>query len=163
MRFLYPVYCISEVELRLSKRTDVEAIETVNGFLERCGKSGFFRSGPHPLVLNDSERAQRRKKRQKLFAINKHLGGRDKSSLITPVLAHAGNFAPPQDDVTNKGDSGRDFGECVVCMDRVRSCVLAPCHHLCSCAECGDMLVKRKDGCPICRRTITNTVKFFRS
>ena len=51
--------------------------------------------------------------------------------------------------------------ECVICMDRQRACILAPCHHLCTCASCGELLVNRKDSCPICRRSITHTVPFY--
>ena len=51
--------------------------------------------------------------------------------------------------------------ECVICMDRQRACILAPCHHLCTCSSCGELLVNRKDSCPICRRSITHTVPFY--
>ena len=53
--------------------------------------------------------------------------------------------------------------ECVICMDKARSCILAPCHHLCTCASCGNLLVSRKDACPICRRGISQIIPFYSS
>ena len=68
-------------------------------FLERSGKTGFFRSGPEPLILDDGQRSQRRKKRIEDFSRNRDLSGR--GIFLAPQLAHAGNFAPPQDDSTS--------------------------------------------------------------
>lgn len=51
--------------------------------------------------------------------------------------------------------------ECVVCMDNERNCVLHPCHHLCTCINCGRLLFKRQDACPICRRAITNVFRVY--
>lgn len=53
--------------------------------------------------------------------------------------------------------------ECVICMDNPRDCVLHPCHHLCTCINCGRLLLKRSDFCPICRRTITNAFRVYHS
>ena len=69
------------------------------------------------------------------------------------------------------GHDSNDFGsggysnekECVVCMDSERNCVLHPCHHLCTCIQCGRLLFKRQDACPICRRTITNVFRVYHS
>ena len=162
MRFLYPVYCIPEVEIRVGSETAMKTVEFCVGFLERSGKTAFFRSGINALILDDEQRDFRRQQRKRFLAVNRHLGGRERRSLLTPRLAHAGNFAPVQDDCTLKKESALD-GECVICMDKHRGCVLSPCRHLCTCPDCGDMLVQRKDCCPICRRTIVDTVKFFRA
>jgi len=69
-------------------------------FLERCGKTGFFRSGPEPLILDEAQRVQRRKRRIEEFVKNRDLSGR--GVFLLPHLAHSGNFAPPQDDTTSK-------------------------------------------------------------
>jgi hypothetical protein len=69
-------------------------------FLERCGKTGFFRSGLEPLILDESQRLQRRKKRIEEFSKNRDLSGR--GIFLVPHLAHSGNFAPPQDDATSE-------------------------------------------------------------
>jgi hypothetical protein len=120
MRFLFPVYCIPETELTKGRLTNLATIEycqndfvflrlwfktyymvifTGLNFLERCGKTGFFRSGPEPLILDEAQRLQRRKKRIEEFSKNRDLSGR--GVFLVPYLAHAGNFAPPQDDTTS--------------------------------------------------------------
>ena len=67
-------------------------------FLERCGKTGFFRSGPQPLILNEEQRINRRNYRAEQFKRNRLLSG--KASSVIPYLAHNGNFAPLQDDAS---------------------------------------------------------------
>ena len=140
-----------------------DALLSISGLnlLERCGKTAFFRSGNEPLILNEEQREERRKSRAELFKKNRYVSSRANFSL--PNLAHhAGNFAPIQDDATVKKASALD-AECVICMDRQRGCILAPCHHLCTCAACGDLLVNRKDACPICRRGIIQCIPFYSS
>ena len=68
--------------------------------MERCGKTAFFRSGSEPLILNDEQRLERRKNRAQVFKKNRILSGR--GQFFVPNLAHAGNFAPIQDDSTGK-------------------------------------------------------------
>jgi hypothetical protein len=78
LRHLYPVFCIPEVEINPSKATSMDTVDYCESlvasekidyylfhhvglrFIERCGKTGFFRSGPEPLILSDSERERRR-------------------------------------------------------------------------------------------------------
>lgn len=160
LRYLYPVYCIPEVELTKGSQTSMETIEKCLTFLERCGKTAFFRSGPEPLILNDDQRSERRQYRAKMFKENKVLSHR--GHFFLPNLAHAGNFLPIQDDSHAKKAPALD-AECVICMDKPRGCILAPCHHLCTCASCGDLLVARKDACPICRRVILQIIPFYSS
>ena len=113
------------------------------------------------MILNEEQREERRKNRAELFKKNRYVSSRANHSL--PNLANpAGNFAPIQDDATAKKASALD-AECVICMDRQRGCILAPCHHLCTCAACGDLLVNRKDACPICRRGIIQCIPFYSS
>ena len=174
------MYCIPEVELTKCSDTSIVTVEKCKNveasmptnsliwciffaglnLLERCGKTAFFRSGNEPLILNDEQREERRKNRAELFKKNRYVSSR--ANNLLPNLAHQGNFAPVQDDATVKKPSGLD-AECVICMDRQRGCILAPCHHLCTCASCGDLLVTRKDACPICRRGITNCIPFYSS
>jgi len=161
LRFLYPVYCVPEVEITKSNYTSLETVETCLNFLERCGKTGFFRSGPQPLILNEDQRSARRAFRADQFKKNRIISSRATNSII-PYLAHNGNFAPIQDDASAKRpECWMLNAECVICMDRQRACILAPCHHLCTCSSCGELLVNRKDSCPICRRSITHTVPFY--
>jgi hypothetical protein len=67
-------------------------------FLERCGKTAFFRSGTEPMILNEDQRLERRKGRAEVYRQNRTISGR--SHYLVPKLAHAGNFAPAQDDST---------------------------------------------------------------
>lgn len=68
-------------------------------FLERIGKTAYYRSGEEPLILTESQRNDRRQERIKMAKINQQLGG--KAKYLLPELAHRGNFAPPQDDATS--------------------------------------------------------------
>lgn len=47
-------------------------------------------------------------------------------------------------------DRDADFLLCVVCLDELRSQILAPCGHRCVCTECAPSLV----ACPICRARV---------
>ncbi len=67
-------------------------------FLSRQGKTGFFRSGSVPLVLTEDARTARVRLRKVALTVNSALAGREQRALVMPELAHAGNFAPHQDD-----------------------------------------------------------------
>ena len=56
--------------------------------------------------------------------------------------------------------SGKD---CAICMDRQRDCLLCPCHHLVTCNDCAQSLISRRDGCPICRKDITEIIHVYHS
>ena len=70
------------------------------GFLSRLGKTGYFSSGSGPpRILSEKERARRLEERRRAAKRNgRKAGRRDDALSIVPELAHAGNFAPPQDD-----------------------------------------------------------------
>ena len=161
LRFLFPVYAIPEVELRPWARTDRPTLAFITSWLERLGKSGFLRSGPEPLILSEAEREERWRRRAGLLRTSRGLAGRATTQL--PLLAHRGNFAPPQDDETRWTKRISVEQECTICMDSERDCLLAPCHHLATCQACGDLLIQRGDSCPICRKNIKQIIKFFRS
>jgi hypothetical protein len=128
LRFLYPVYCIPEVELTKSSDTSITTVDKCKNFnlivcltvhmkiiykslqlglnlIEKCGKTAFFRSGPEPLILNDEERYERRKQRAEFFKKNRIISSR--GHVLLPNLAHTGNYAPVQDDST--GDDFLNF------------------------------------------------------
>ena len=64
-------------------------------------------------------------------------------------------------------------------MDTERDCLLSPCCHLATCQvmtsqghlliitdlsqACGELLVSRREACPICRNDILDIIKFYRS
>ena len=84
----------------------------------------------------------------------------------TPVTLRLGNlrvgepndtFAPPLrvrftlDNATLPKSQQRT---CVICMDAPRTEVFTSCGHLVACAACCATLVKRGDGCPLCKQPI---------
>ena len=161
LRFLFPVFSIPEVEVRPWSRTDKTSLAFITGWLERLGKTAFLRSGPEPLILSEAERDGRWSRRAAQLRSSRGLSGAATTDL--PLLAHRGNFAPPQDDETRWTKRMTVEQECIICMDCERDCLLAPCHHLVTCQACGDLLITRGDSCPICRKNIKQIIKFFRS
>jgi len=53
--------------------------------------------------------------------------------------------------------------DCAICMDKQRDCLLCPCHHLVTCNDCAKSLISRHDGCPICRKEITEIIHVYHS
>ncbi|XP_029826236.2 L-carnitine dehydrogenase [Ixodes scapularis] len=161
MRFLFPVYAMPEVELQLCRWTSMETLSWVRAFLERMAKTAFFRAGSEPLVLSEPEREARRT----AAALHGRAGAaalvaRRPPTLALPDLASPDTLCSAL--TAEVLETGRDK-DCVVCMDEERNCVLHPCHHLCTCAACGRVLLKRQDACPICRRHITSIFRVFHS
>ncbi|GAB6027713.1 hypothetical protein CHUAL_001949 [Chamberlinius hualienensis] len=159
IRFLFPVYCIPEVEVTLGPETDIKTLMKVQDLLSRMGKTIFFRSGPEPLVLNKTQREIRIMARREQVEFNKHLGGR--WNYVVPELAHCGNFAPAADGQT--GTRPDIQKECSICMNHIRDCIFHPCHHVCTCVDCGRLLASRRDCCPICRTSIMEVIRIFHS
>lgn len=159
VRFLYPVYCIPEVEIIVGQQTSIQTLEKVRIFLERMGKIAFFRSGSEPLVLTEEQREARRNTYVRYLKKNK--GQLRKARSTVPDLASDTTILNVLNGEQNIPISKEK--DCVVCMDEERNCVLHPCHHLCTCANCGRMLLKRQDACPICRRHISSIFRVFHS
>ncbi|CAE1237023.1 unnamed protein product [Acanthosepion pharaonis] len=166
LRFLYPVYYIPEVEISPCKATSTVTIEKVRKFLERMGKTLFFRSGGEPLILKEEQREER--KQARLEQIRNSSGMTHFFKTVVPMLSHRGNEAPPQDEVDAAfflpGVSYlNNDQDCAICMASVRDCLLCPCHHMVTCFVCSSMLLNKHDGCPICRKDITEIVKVYHS
>ncbi|KAJ8013984.1 hypothetical protein DPEC_G00035520 [Dallia pectoralis] len=53
--------------------------------------------------------------------------------------------------------------ECTICYENVVDTVLYACGHMCLCYTCGLKLKMTNACCPICRRTITDIIKTYRS
>lgn len=159
VRFLFPVYCIPEVEIVPGKHTSLSTLEKVRVFLSRMGKIAFFRSGTEPLVLSPEQREA--KKIDFLRSIKENKGCLQKMRRNVPNLGDK-NFMSKgiEGDIDNYSSREKD---CVVCMDEERNCVLHPCHHMCTCTNCGRLLLKRQDACPICRKHIASIFKVFHS
>lgn len=164
LRFLFPVYAIPEVEIQLCRGTSMGTLSWVRGFLERMGKTAFLRAGPEPLVLSEREREARR---SALALLGRTALARQPPPFSPPDLASPDTLCSALTAEVLEGGGGGGGGrgdkDCVVCMDEERNCVLHPCHHLCTCAACGRMLLKRQDACPICRRHITSIFRVFHS
>ncbi|GAB1609757.1 uncharacterized protein LOC115216963 [Argonauta hians] len=160
LRFLFPVYYIPEVEITLSQQTSPETIEKGRKFLEKMGKTLFFRSGGEPLILKEEEREMR--KQLRLEQIKNSFGMTHFFKKVVPKLGHDGN-----ENMSQEGAQGMPChsGEqdCAICMASPRDCLLCPCHHLVTCYTCSSMLLSKQDGCPICRKDITEIVKVYHS
>ena len=52
--------------------------------------------------------------------------------------------------------------ECVVCLedDAKPGVTFLPCHHRCCCVPCGDLVVKARQPCPLCRCVIQESLKY---
>ena len=55
----------------------------------------------------------------------------------------------------------RESRLCVVCQDEVKCVILLPCRHLCMCDRCTLAITRRREGCPVCRQYIRETIKVF--
>ncbi|EDV21627.1 uncharacterized protein TRIADDRAFT_59820 [Trichoplax adhaerens] len=138
LRFLYPVYCIPEVELTTTDCTAPYAVEKVKTLLTEIGKTLLPRSGS-PLVLSPLQIEAR------VIAKRNRIEETRRRALTTGETS----------DVKEK--------ECAICMDKPRNCVFRPCNHMCSCIDCAKIVKKRSDGCPICRKRITEVLRVFQS
>ncbi|XP_054720339.1 3-hydroxybutyryl-CoA dehydrogenase-like [Uloborus diversus] len=160
VRFLFPVYCIPEVEIVPGKNTSLQTLEKVRNFLSRMGKVAFFRSGKDPLVLSPEEREL--KKMEFIRNLQEHKGSLLKIKRNVPNLSDKTLLSKGVDLDSDHEYSTREK-DCVVCMDEERNCVLHPCHHICTCTTCGRLLLKRQDACPICRKHIASIFRVFHS
>ena len=50
------------------------------------------------------------------------------------------------------------IGNCVICLDKPLTHAVRPCGHFIACTDCAEKLPKE---CPICRRTISDTLRIF--
>nr|XP_022329712.1 uncharacterized protein LOC111128407 [Crassostrea virginica] len=158
LRFLYPVYYIPEVEINPASFTSQKSIQQVRVMLEKMGKTLFFRSGKHPLILSEEQREERKSLRAEQLLNSSGIPCLFEKKI--PVLLHDGNEAPARE--SNRESTSVDT-ECGICMNRVRDCLLCPCHHMITCYECSKMLHNRRDGCPICRKDITEVIRVYHS
>lgn len=159
VRYLYPVYCIPEVEIVPSTYTSLATLEKVRQFLSRMGKVAFLRAGKDPRVLTSKEREA--KKAQFIKNMRECKGTVQKIPPTIPNLADKQILSKGADFDLDE-PMGREK-DCVVCMDEERNCVLHPCHHMCTCISCGRLLLKRQDACPICRKHISSIFRVYHS
>jgi hypothetical protein len=60
---------------------------------------------------------------------------------------------------TNERFDDRDYVSCCICLDDEASYAMIPCGHLCLCGECSTNITL--DECPICRESVTSTMKIY--
>jgi len=67
--------------------------------------------------------------------------------------------------VSGRTESGEaPSNECVVCLELAPDSVLYTCGHMCMCYSCALDVVQNRDAlCPICRQSIRDVIKIFRS
>ena len=79
------------------------------------------------------------------------------SSALATVL-------PPADSSVVHETGDAPSNECVVCLERAPDSVLYTCGHMCMCYACAHDVVQNRGAlCPICRQTIRDVIKIFRS
>ena len=50
----------------------------------------------------------------------------------------------------------KEKNKCVVCLEKEKISVFAPCGHRCVCLECGKRIFKNNKKCPLCEEVITD-------
>lgn len=158
IRYLFPVYCIPEIEITPCKYTSGTTVDRVRTLMDRMGKTLFFRSGGEPLILTEEQREQR--KQARIEELQSLSGFGHNSAQTFPALTHRG-LGSTSPDVEMSGNNQEK--DCAICMDRPRDSLLCPCHHLITCGECAKSLLCRRDGCPICRKEITEIIRVYHS
>lgn len=57
----------------------------------------------------------------------------------------------------------RECKLCVICQDKPKSILLLPCRHMCLCEVCLSAVITSTNSCPICRRSILDSLSVFLS
>lgn len=65
----------------------------------------------------------------------------------------------PVVEVTGVDDDGTTDSECLICFANSVDSVLVPCGHMCCCQECAEAMKE----CPVCRQTISQIVKTYKT
>lgn len=51
--------------------------------------------------------------------------------------------------------------ECLICCEKMKDTLIAPCGHLIVCWDCGQILKSTKQECPVCRKEIGDLFKVY--
>ncbi|KAK6185585.1 hypothetical protein SNE40_007786 [Patella caerulea] len=93
-------------------------------------------------------------------------------SVASPSLSQPLTPSLPSSSIPSTPDTSMDTlfsddsiqQECSVCCERPVNCVLYTCGHMCMCYDCAIVVKREKGGlCPICRQTIKDVIKTYRS
>ncbi|XP_029376784.1 E3 ubiquitin-protein ligase NEURL1-like isoform X2 [Echeneis naucrates] len=86
------------------------------------------------------------------------------NSSFNSITTPASPFSSHPESPTFPSCSGSMSDECTICYENVVDTVLYACGHMCLCHACGLKLKKMPNACcPICRRTIKDIIKIYRS
>ena len=160
IRFLFPVYCIPEVEITPYKATSSDTLNSVRRFISHMGKIAFLR-GDRPLILTEEEREIRRLEAAaahslRIPTINSN--GEEasgpagslhfsrmalaKRGSIVNQIGHQNdsstnnNFISSFNSGNNSSANKSSSNDCAVCLDNQKDTVLEPCRHLVTCMAC---------------------------
>lgn len=75
--------------------------------------------------------------------------------VATPLEADVPTTPPTAEDMKKYG------GECTVCMDAPQNAIMVPCGHNACCVNCANTLLRNKQPCVICRKPISQVIRFF--
>uniref|UniRef100_A0A3B5AFQ9 E3 ubiquitin-protein ligase NEURL1 n=1 Tax=Stegastes partitus TaxID=144197 RepID=A0A3B5AFQ9_9TELE len=95
--------------------------------------------------------------------------GNSESNLNTPMNINLNSSTTPSSPFSSHPESPTFpscswSDECTICYENVVDTVLYACGHMCLCYACGLKLKKMANACcPICRRTIKDIIKTYRS
>lgn len=144
VRFLYPVYFMPEVEVRLSEFFRLEYIESLRKILESIDKKIVFHSGHEIYKLTAQEIELRKQQRREYLEREKNIKLQEEPEKLLGAK-----------ELTKKMD------QCSVCMDKLKNCVIRPCNHLSTCFDCAKLLKQNNGYCPICRSFINEIIKVY--
>lgn len=84
-------------------------------------------------------------------------------SLQTQQQRQRTHIPPPPAPEAARPVTGREE-KCVICQDQPKSVLLLPCRHLCLCKDCKDFMFGQNathQNCPLCRRSVHQTIETF--
>lgn len=88
---------------------------------------------------------------------------RASASRSSSTPAKAPEAATVEDNEEGAEEDGTTGKECVICCDKPKDTLLAPCGHVATCLECAQTLQRRKQNCPICRGYIDRVFRVFQT
>jgi 3-hydroxyacyl-CoA dehydrogenase len=153
LRFLYPVYCISDVEITPTSFTSTVVIEKTRLILSEMDKTLFHRRGKSVHQLTPKEIEQQYAKRKEKLKLDLYVRNPTPNDTSTDQQASTLNLSDPEKTSSHL--------TCAICLENPRNSILTPCNHLVSCYDCSIKLQTSNRTCPICRQQITQAIKIY--
>ncbi len=162
LRFLYPVYCMTDVELTTTSLTSIAVIDRIRLALSDMDKTLFYRKGKTPVHLTPTEIAQQNARRKDKLNLEFYLTyGVKQKNVETdeyrpkPVSHIAEESSENQQSATSLNLT------CAICLESPRNAIFTPCNHLVSCYDCSKRLHACDKECPICRQKINEVIRIY--